>query len=189
MTASSMQNCTSSNSNGWSNSPEIPFLLDNIKGDDNKRLIFKFEHNIHCINKPTKLSEHCVGDCKNPPLNLIMTLTNKPLLPSNFFQTLKFNYPTESPKWFLILRFPQENFIFPSPLLYATNVYLTCYHYPNNTSWTVTHMQPTTHPSAPLHSYPLSHNLNTMYSTTVCNWTQCTVQQCVTEHSVQYSSV
>jgi len=51
-----MQNSPSSHHYGCSTGQEIPRLLENQTGDDNyKTLHKKYEHNIHCINIPTKV--------------------------------------------------------------------------------------------------------------------------------------
>jgi hypothetical protein len=92
---------------------------------------------------------------RNPPLTLTIPLTqpNPPTQPrSNTHITL----PSQA--------VPPVHVFQPNsvpPLLsprYMPHMYcLTCYHYANNTSWTVTHMKLTTNPSASLYSYPLSH--------------------------------
>ena len=74
-----MDNSSSLKVYGCSTSQEIPLLLENLKGDDNyKRLHKKCEHNIHCINIPTKLSVYFVRDYdaqKTPPPTRTMCLT------------------------------------------------------------------------------------------------------------------
>ena len=139
-----------------------------------KYCILKFEYNFHCISIPTKLSVYFVGDYnvqKNPSLTLIISLTTtiQSFHPISFKHPL-LHYTPESHTWFLLFRFPKQtlySFLLNYMQCYMTHIYyLLCYDYVNNIWWRVAYMKLTTESSAPLYSYPLSHQI---FSTPPCS--------------------
>jgi len=107
-----------------------------------KFCILKHEHNIHCINKPTKLSGYFVGDYdvqKNTSLTLIMSLTK--IIQSSHPISVKhwlLHYTPESHKWFLLFRFSKQTLYSLLLYCYMPHIYyLPCYDYVNNTWWRV----------------------------------------------------